>query len=88
MSKDAAFFANYDFSRFRILTPKDQSSGGPQENLLMVSEPTSMFLLGAGLIGLGARLRVVVRPKLKQLSRTCRLCVVHDSLRDHAFSFL
>src|SRR5262245_26895055 len=57
MAKDAAFFANYDFSKFRILTPKDQSTAGPQENLLIVPEPTSMFLLGAGLVGLGARLR-------------------------------
>ncbi len=57
ISKDAAFFANYDFSKFRILTPKDQSTAGPQENLVIVPEPTSLVLLGAGLVGLGARLR-------------------------------
>ncbi len=50
-------FDGYDFSRFRILTPLDQSRKGPQENLTTVPEPTTMLLLGTGLTGIAAKTR-------------------------------
>lgn len=50
-------FANYDFSKFRILTPSDRTAAGPQENLTTVPEPATMFLLGTGLAGAAAAAR-------------------------------
>lgn len=53
----SANLTNYDFSRFRILTPSDRSASGPQENLTTVPEPATMLLLGSGLAGVAARAR-------------------------------
>jgi hypothetical protein len=50
-------FTGYDFSNFRILTPTDRSSAGPQENIVTVPEPTTMLLLGTGLAAIGAKFR-------------------------------
>jgi len=50
-------FSGYDFSRFRILTPNDRSSGGPQENLTTVPEPATLLLLGSGLTAIAAKVR-------------------------------
>ena len=50
-------FANYDFSKFRILTPADGTAAGPQENLTTVPEPATMFLLGTGLAGVAGAAR-------------------------------
>ncbi len=50
-------FTNYDFSKFRILTPADRSANGPQENLTTVPEPATMFLLGTGLAGVAGAAR-------------------------------
>jgi hypothetical protein len=50
-------FLGYDFSKFRILTPLDRSSKGPQENLTTVPEPTTMLLFGTGITAIAAKVR-------------------------------
>jgi hypothetical protein len=57
-------FTGYDFSKFRILTPLDRSSRGPQEMLTTVPEPTTMLLLGTGLAAIGAKFRKRRRPRV------------------------
>jgi PEP-CTERM motif-containing protein len=52
-----ANLVGYDFSRFRILTPLDRSKHGEQENMTTVPEPTTMLLLGSGLLGAAASAR-------------------------------
>lgn len=52
-----ANLVGYDFTRFRILTPTDRSASGPQENMTTVPEPTTMLLLGSGLLGAAASAR-------------------------------
>jgi hypothetical protein len=47
----------YDFSRFRILTPTERGEGEAQENMTTVPEPTTMLLLGSGLLGAAASAR-------------------------------
>lgn len=54
MSQD---LSNYDFSRFRILTPTDFSASGAQENLTTIPEPATMLLLGTGIAGFAAARR-------------------------------
>lgn len=52
-----ANLVGYDFSRFRILTPTDRGEHGPQETMTTVPEPTTMLLLGSGLLGAAASAR-------------------------------
>jgi hypothetical protein len=51
---------NFDFTYFRILTPTDRSTSGPQENITTVPEAATMLMLGTGMAafaGVARRMR-------------------------------
>jgi PEP-CTERM motif len=50
-------FYGMDFSNFRIVTPTDSSPGSAQEYLIRVPEPSSILMLGTGLIGFAGLVR-------------------------------
>jgi hypothetical protein len=55
-------FYGMNFSNYEIVTPTDNGTGSAQEYLISVPEPSSMLMLGTGLIGIvGAARKKLVR---------------------------
>jgi hypothetical protein len=50
-------FAGFDFSGYRIITPKDLSDSGPQEYITKVPEPANLALVAVGLMVLALMAR-------------------------------
>jgi PEP-CTERM motif len=50
-------FWDGEFANYRIVTPTDSGTGSAQEYLIRVPEPSSMLMLGSGLIGFAGLMR-------------------------------
>lgn len=50
-------FGGMSFDSYRIVTPTDSGTGSAQEYLIRVPEPSSMLMLGSGLIGFAGLMR-------------------------------